>query len=83
MRSTKSAEDATDEMEMANVVIATAKKTLITQVVKKNVMENVIPLVLSLKHVVSGLNPSLAWKRGMPPVLCCPIKIPPFFVLSY
>lgn len=60
MRSTKSAEDATDEMEMANVVIATAKKTLITQVVKKNVMENVIPLVLSLKHMVSGLNLSLA-----------------------
>lgn len=53
MRSTKSAEDAADEMEMATVVIATAKKTLITQVVKKNVMENVIPLVLSLKHMVS------------------------------
>ena len=54
LRCTKSAEDAADELEMANAVIATAKKNLITQVVKRNVMENVIPLVLSLKHMVSG-----------------------------
>ncbi|XP_052213027.1 condensin-2 complex subunit D3-like isoform X2 [Dreissena polymorpha] len=45
-------EVATDEQEMAAVVIATAKKTIITQVVKKNVMENVVPIVVSLKHLM-------------------------------
>ncbi|XP_025088497.1 condensin-2 complex subunit D3-like [Pomacea canaliculata] len=48
----KPVEDASDEIEMANAVIASAKKTLITQVVKKNVMENVVPVVLSLKHML-------------------------------
>ncbi|KAK7098259.1 hypothetical protein V1264_002597 [Littorina saxatilis] len=50
LRSTRSVEDASDEMEMATVVMATAKKTLLTQVVKKNLKDEVIPIVLSLKH---------------------------------
>ncbi|XP_033751450.1 LOW QUALITY PROTEIN: condensin-2 complex subunit D3-like [Pecten maximus] len=45
-------EDATDEQEMAAVVMATAKKTVITQVLKKNVIEHVIPVVISLKHML-------------------------------
>jgi hypothetical protein len=54
LRAPKSPEDAGDEVEMAQAVIATAKKALITQVVKRNVMENVVPLVLSLKHMVGS-----------------------------
>ncbi|XP_078330914.1 condensin-2 complex subunit D3-L-like isoform X1 [Crassostrea virginica] len=50
---TKPQEDAGgDEQEMAAIVIATAKKTLISQVVKKNVIENIIPIVVSLKHML-------------------------------
>ncbi|XP_062580228.1 condensin-2 complex subunit D3-L-like isoform X1 [Saccostrea cucullata] len=41
-----------DEQEMAAIVIATAKKTLISQVVKKNVIENIVPIVVSLKHML-------------------------------
>ncbi|OWF35473.1 condensin-2 complex subunit D3-like isoform X2 [Mizuhopecten yessoensis] len=41
-----------DEQEMAAVVMATAKKTLITQVLKKNVIENIVPVVVSLKHML-------------------------------
>ncbi|XP_055997299.1 condensin-2 complex subunit D3-like isoform X2 [Ostrea edulis] len=50
---TKPQEDAGgDEQEMAAIVIATAKKTLISQVVKKNVIENIVPIVVSLKHML-------------------------------
>ncbi|KAK3583282.1 hypothetical protein CHS0354_011171 [Potamilus streckersoni] len=45
-------EMASDEQEMAAVVVAAAKKTLITQVVKKNVIENIVPIVISLKHLL-------------------------------
>ncbi|KAJ8299265.1 hypothetical protein KUTeg_023325 [Tegillarca granosa] len=41
-----------DEQEMAAVVIAAAKKNIITQVVKKNVIENIVPIVMSLKHML-------------------------------
>ncbi|XP_053384703.1 condensin-2 complex subunit D3-like [Mercenaria mercenaria] len=43
---------AGDEQEMAAVVVATAKKTIITQVLKKNVIENIVPIVVSLKHMM-------------------------------
>ncbi|KAK7500453.1 hypothetical protein BaRGS_00008360, partial [Batillaria attramentaria] len=48
----KPMEEPTDEMELANAAMATVKKTLITQVVKRHVMENVIPVVLSLKRMM-------------------------------
>ncbi len=44
---------AENEQEMAAAVMNAAKKTLITQVVKKNVIENIVPIVISLKHMVS------------------------------
>ncbi|VDI33710.1 condensin-2 complex subunit D3, partial [Mytilus galloprovincialis] len=45
-------EMAGDDEERAAVVMAVAKKTLITQVVKKNVIENIVPIVVSLKHML-------------------------------
>ena len=44
---------AENEQEMAAAVMNAAKKTLITQVVKKNVIENIVPIVISLKHMVN------------------------------
>ncbi|XP_052706272.1 condensin-2 complex subunit D3-like isoform X1 [Crassostrea angulata] len=50
---TKPQEDAGgDEQEMAAIVMATAKRTLITQVVKKDVIHNIVPIVVSLKHML-------------------------------
>ena len=40
-------------MQMAEVVMAQAKSKLISQVVKKNMVENVIPVIIALKHMVS------------------------------
>ena len=52
---TKCQDDVAEtEQEMAAVVMNVAKKTLITQVIKKNVIENVVPTVISLKHMVSS-----------------------------
>ena len=41
------------EQEMAQAVMNAAKKTLISQVMKRNVIENIVPTVISLKHMVS------------------------------
>lgn len=50
----KSVEDVGEEgADVAQIVTATAKKVLISQVVKRNVIENVVPVVISLKHMVS------------------------------
>ena len=35
--------------DVAGAVLAAAKKTIISQVVKKNVIENIIPIVIALK----------------------------------
>ncbi|KAL4224772.1 Condensin-2 complex subunit D3 [Mactra antiquata] len=47
------ADDGDDEQEMAAAVMAVAKKTLITMVLKKNVIENIVPVVVSLKYKLS------------------------------
>ena len=41
-----------EEQDLATVVMATAKKTFLTHIVKKNVIENIVPIVISLKHMV-------------------------------
>lgn len=52
----KGVEDTGEEADdMAQIVTATAKKVLISQVVKRNVIENVVPVVISLKHMVSAV----------------------------
>ncbi|KAL5008695.1 hypothetical protein ScPMuIL_014276 [Solemya velum] len=52
LRSKPQEDVAGDEQEMAAVVMAHAKKTIITQVVKRNVIENIVPIVVSLKHML-------------------------------
>ena len=52
MRTKPQDDIAENEQEMAAAVINAAKKTLITQVVKRNVIENIVPIVISLKHMV-------------------------------
>ena len=46
--------DVEDDSELAMVVLNVARKKLISQAMKKNVIENVIPTVISLKHMVRG-----------------------------
>lgn len=41
-----------DEMAMANVVMQVAQKKLISQVQKKNFVENIIPIITSLKYLM-------------------------------
>ena len=53
MRTQAQDEVAETEQEMAVVVMNVAKKTLITQVVKRQVIENIVPIVISLKRMVS------------------------------
>ncbi|BFZ04274.1 hypothetical protein BsWGS_07314 [Bradybaena similaris] len=56
----KGVEDTGEEAEdMAQIVTATAKKVLISQVVKRNVIENVVPVVISLKHMLEKSRSSL------------------------
>ena len=45
--------------DVEGAVIAAAKKTLISQYVKKNVIENIIPIVISLKHKLEEEKSSL------------------------
>ena len=45
-------DDVETEMEMAQAVLNVARKKAITQVVKMNVIENIVPTVISLKHLV-------------------------------
>ncbi|KAG1703671.1 Condensin-2 complex subunit D3 [Nymphon striatum] len=54
-----STQEQVDDADMAAVLVATAKKTLITQVVKKNVIENIVPIVIALKHKLEQQKSSL------------------------
>ncbi|XP_076344114.1 condensin-2 complex subunit D3-like [Tachypleus tridentatus] len=47
---TSSVQDEVEDGDMAGAIVATAKKTIISQVVKRNVIENVVPIVIGLKH---------------------------------
>ncbi|KAJ8051213.1 hypothetical protein HOLleu_04696 [Holothuria leucospilota] len=46
--------DIVEEMEMAQAVMNQAKTKLISQVVKKNVIENIVPVVIALKQMDIG-----------------------------
>ena len=56
MRSKPQEDVIESEQDMAAAVMEKAKKTLISAVVKKNVIENIVPIVISLKHIVSKLD---------------------------
>uniref|UniRef100_T1IIB1 non-specific serine/threonine protein kinase n=1 Tax=Strigamia maritima TaxID=126957 RepID=T1IIB1_STRMM len=45
-----SPQDDLDEGDLAAAVVVTAKKTIVSQVIKKNVIENIVPIIISLKH---------------------------------
>merc|ERR1719466_312671 len=56
----KGDEDAPEtEQEMAGKVLEAAKKTIISGVVKKNVMENIIPIIIALKHKLESAKSPL------------------------
>ena len=42
-----------DEGDVLGVAMATAQTKIISQIVKKNVMENIVPIVIATKHLVS------------------------------
>eukprot|EP00092_Neocalanus_flemingeri_P019653 GFUD01021285.1.p1 GENE.GFUD01021285.1~~GFUD01021285.1.p1 ORF type:complete len:1759 (-),score=675.16 GFUD01021285.1:47-5323(-) len=52
-------EEAETEQEMAGKVLEAAKKTIISGVVKKNVMENIIPIIIALKHKLESAKSPL------------------------
>ncbi|CAH1786833.1 unnamed protein product, partial [Owenia fusiformis] len=46
----KPQEDIVDQQDMQEAVMTAAKKTIITQIVKKNTIENIVPIIIALKH---------------------------------
>jgi len=52
-------EEAETEQEMAGKVMEAAKKKLISDTVKKNVMENIVPIIIALKHKLAGAKSPL------------------------
>ena len=47
------------EQEMAGKVLEAAKKKLISDTVKKNVMENIVPIIIALKHKLAAAKSPL------------------------
>ncbi|XP_076054806.1 condensin-2 complex subunit D3-L-like isoform X2 [Oratosquilla oratoria] len=47
---TEDVDQATDEAEQAAMAGMAIKKTIISQVVKRNVIENIVPILMALKH---------------------------------
>merc|ERR1719193_1946604 len=52
-------EEPETEQDMAGKVLEAAKKTIISGVVKKNVMENIIPIIIALKHKLESVKSPL------------------------
>ena len=52
-------EEAETEQEMAGKVLEAAKKKLISDTVKKNVMENIVPIIIALKHKLAAAKSPL------------------------
>ncbi|XP_014681011.1 PREDICTED: condensin-2 complex subunit D3-like [Priapulus caudatus] len=50
--SQSSADDMQGEQDFTAVAMATTKKTIISHVVKRNVIENIVPVVIALKHML-------------------------------
>ncbi len=58
---TKNTDDVVEEQDMVQAVMNAAKKTLISHVVKKNVIEHIVPVIISLKHMVSQSLHTFFW----------------------
>ncbi|KAF4527651.1 hypothetical protein B566_EDAN010876 [Ephemera danica] len=52
--------DVLDTEEACNIAMVTARKAVVTQVVKRNVMENIIPVIRSLKTKLQAARSPLA-----------------------
>ena len=52
-------EEAETETEMAGKVLEAAKKKLISDTVKKNVIENIVPIIIALKHKLAAAKSPL------------------------
>nr|XP_058971616.1 condensin-2 complex subunit D3-L-like [Pocillopora verrucosa] len=48
----KAAEDLADEGDVAGAAIVEARNKFLTQVLKKNMIENIIPIIIELKHML-------------------------------
>ncbi|RMX45333.1 hypothetical protein pdam_00000748 [Pocillopora damicornis] len=53
----KAAEDLADEGDVAGAAIVEARNKFLTQVLKKNMIENIIPIIIELKHMVNTRQP--------------------------
>ncbi|XP_076046564.1 chromosome associated protein D3 [Oratosquilla oratoria] len=56
---TEDVDHATDEAEQAAMAGMVIKKTIISQVVKRNVIENIVPILMALKHKLEENKSSL------------------------
>ncbi|KAI0221272.1 Condensin-2 complex subunit D3 [Lamellibrachia satsuma] len=54
MQSKAQNDDIADEQDMAATVLNAAKKTIISKVLKVNLIENIVPTVMSLKHILES-----------------------------
>jgi TolA-binding protein len=60
LKSKAGAEDEPEtEQDMAGKVMEAAKKTIISGAVKKNVIENIIPIIIALKHKLESIKSPL------------------------
>ena len=46
-------EDAADEDDALGIAVAKVKTKVISQIIKKNVIENIVPIIIAMKHLVS------------------------------
>merc|ERR1719228_2153887 len=52
-------DEAETEQDRAGMVLEAARKQIISGVVKKNVIENIIPIIIALKHKLESVNSPL------------------------
>ena len=55
LNSKTNVDEADNDLEAAQAVINVARKKVISQVVRMNVIENIVPTLISLKHMVGNL----------------------------
>ena len=53
LRWSSAQEDAADEDDVMGVAMAKAQNKMMSHIVKKNVMENIVPIIVAVKHRVS------------------------------
>ena len=59
LKSKASEDEPETEQDRAGMVLEAARKQIISGVVKKNVIENIIPIIIALKHKLESVNSPL------------------------